>query len=50
MASNRRCRLSRWISTIDGAIKKLVQSGRVAGTLVNLGNVERYTWSEAPSL
>jgi len=29
--------------TIDGAIKKIVQSGRVAGTLVNLGNVERYT-------
>ena len=28
--------------TIDGAIKKIVQSGRVAGTLVNLGNVERY--------
>jgi 4-hydroxy-2-oxoheptanedioate aldolase len=29
--------------TIDGAIKKIVQSGRVAGTLVNSGNVERYT-------
>jgi len=29
--------------TIDGAIKKIVESGRVAGTLVNLGNVERYT-------
>jgi len=29
--------------TIDGAIKKIVQSGRVAGTLVNVGNVERYT-------
>ncbi len=29
--------------TIDGAIKKIVQSGRVAGTLVNAGNVERYT-------
>jgi 4-hydroxy-2-oxoheptanedioate aldolase len=29
--------------TIDGAIKKIVQSGRVAGTLVNSGTVERYT-------
>ena len=29
--------------TIDGAIKKIVESGRVAGTLVNAGNVERYT-------
>ena len=29
--------------TIDGAIKKIVQSGRVAGTLVNVANVERYT-------
>src|SRR5438128_2612735 len=29
--------------TIDGAIKKIVESGRVAGTLVNTGNVERYT-------
>ena len=29
--------------TIDGAIKKIVQSSRVAGTLVNVGNVERYT-------
>ena len=29
--------------TIDGAIKKIVQAGRVAGTLVNVGNVERYT-------
>jgi 2-keto-3-deoxy-L-rhamnonate aldolase RhmA len=29
--------------TIDGAIKKIVQAGRVAGTLVNTGNVERYT-------
>jgi 4-hydroxy-2-oxoheptanedioate aldolase len=29
--------------TIDGAIKKIVDSGRVAGTLVNAANVERYT-------
>jgi 2-keto-3-deoxy-L-rhamnonate aldolase RhmA len=29
--------------TVDGAIKKIVQSGRVAGMLVNAGNVERYT-------
>src|SRR5499433_1465306 len=29
--------------TIDGAIAKIVQSGRVAGTLVTLANVERYT-------
>jgi 4-hydroxy-2-oxoheptanedioate aldolase len=29
--------------TIDGAIARIVQSGRVAGTLVNSGNVERYT-------
>jgi 4-hydroxy-2-oxoheptanedioate aldolase len=29
--------------TIDGALTKIVQSGRVAGTLVNSGNVERYT-------
>ena len=29
--------------TVDGAIKKIVQSGRVAGTLVNPANVERYT-------
>ena len=29
--------------TIDGAISKIVQAGRVAGTLVNAGNVERYT-------
>jgi 4-hydroxy-2-oxoheptanedioate aldolase len=29
--------------TIDGAITTIVQSGRVAGTLVNAGNVERYT-------
>ena len=29
--------------TIDGAIKKIVDAGRVAGTLVNAGNVERYT-------
>jgi 4-hydroxy-2-oxoheptanedioate aldolase len=29
--------------TIDGAITKIVQSGRVAGTLVNSANVERYT-------
>ena len=29
--------------TIDGAIKKIVQAGRTAGTLVNAGNVERYT-------
>jgi 4-hydroxy-2-oxoheptanedioate aldolase len=28
--------------TIDGAITTIVQSGRVAGTLVNSGNVERY--------
>ncbi len=29
--------------TIDGAIKKIVEAGRVAGTLVNSANVERYT-------
>jgi 4-hydroxy-2-oxoheptanedioate aldolase len=29
--------------TIDGAIKKIVQGGRVAGTLVSPANVERYT-------
>jgi 4-hydroxy-2-oxoheptanedioate aldolase len=29
--------------TIDGALTKIIQSGRVAGTLVNSGNVERYT-------
>jgi 4-hydroxy-2-oxoheptanedioate aldolase len=29
--------------TIDGAITKIVESGRVAGTLVNSGNVDRYT-------
>jgi 4-hydroxy-2-oxoheptanedioate aldolase len=29
--------------TIDGAIKKIVQSGHVAGTLVSAANVERYT-------
>ena len=29
--------------TIDRALTKIVQSGRVAGTLVNSGNVERYT-------
>ena len=29
--------------TVDGAIKKIVQAGRVAGTLVSSGNVERYT-------
>jgi 4-hydroxy-2-oxoheptanedioate aldolase len=29
--------------TVDGAIKKIVQSGRVTGMLVNAGNVERYT-------
>jgi 4-hydroxy-2-oxoheptanedioate aldolase len=29
--------------TIDGAIAKIAQAGRVAGTLVNAGNVERYT-------
>ena len=29
--------------TIDGAIAKVVQAGRMAGTLVNLANVERYT-------
>ena len=29
--------------TIDGAIKRIVQAGRTAGTLVNAGNVERYT-------
>jgi 4-hydroxy-2-oxoheptanedioate aldolase len=29
--------------TIDGAIKKIVQAGRAAGTLVNAANVERYT-------
>ena len=29
--------------TIDGAIKRIVQAGRIAGTLVNTGNIERYT-------
>jgi 4-hydroxy-2-oxoheptanedioate aldolase len=29
--------------TIDGALARIVGSGRVAGTLVNSGNVERYT-------
>ena len=29
--------------TVDKAITKIVQSGHVAGTLVNSGNVERYT-------
>ena len=29
--------------TIDSAIKKIVEAGRVAGTLVNTANVERYT-------
>ena len=29
--------------TIDGAIAKIVQSGRTAGTLVTVANVERYT-------
>ena len=29
--------------TIDGAITKIVQAGRVAGTLVSAANVERYT-------
>src|SRR5438876_154328 len=29
--------------TIDGAIARIVQAGRVAGTLVTAGNVERYT-------
>ena len=29
--------------TIDRALTKIVQAGRVAGTLVNAGNVERYT-------
>ena len=29
--------------TVDGALTKIVQSGRVAGMLVNPGNVERYT-------
>jgi len=29
--------------TIDGAIKKIAQAGRVAGTLVNAGDVEHYT-------
>jgi 4-hydroxy-2-oxoheptanedioate aldolase len=29
--------------TIDGTIRKIVQAGRVAGTLVNAANVERYT-------
>jgi 4-hydroxy-2-oxoheptanedioate aldolase len=28
---------------IDGALTKIVRSGRVAGTLVNSGNVQRYT-------
>ena len=29
--------------TVDNAVTKIVQAGRVAGTLVNAGNVERYT-------
>jgi len=29
--------------TIDGALTKIVQAGRVAGTLINASNVERYT-------
>ncbi len=29
--------------TIDGAIARIVQAGRTAGTLVNAANVERYT-------
>jgi 4-hydroxy-2-oxoheptanedioate aldolase len=29
--------------TVDGAITKIAQAGRVAGTLVNAANVERYT-------
>jgi 4-hydroxy-2-oxoheptanedioate aldolase len=29
--------------TIDGALTKIVQAGRTAGTLVHAGNVERYT-------
>src|SRR6185503_20380002 len=29
--------------TVDGAITKIVQAGRVAGTLVSAANVERYT-------
>src|SRR5438046_9527899 len=29
--------------TIDGALTKIVQAGREAGTLVNAGNVEHYT-------
>jgi 4-hydroxy-2-oxoheptanedioate aldolase len=28
--------------TIDEALRKIVRSGRVAGTLVNSGTVERY--------
>jgi hypothetical protein len=28
---------------VDGAIKTIVGAGRVAGTLVNTANVERYT-------
>src|SRR5215210_1964824 len=30
-------------STLDGALQKIVASGRTAGTLANSGNVERYT-------
>ncbi len=30
-------------ATVDGAIERIVRAGRVAGTLVNAGNVERYT-------
>lgn len=29
--------------TVDGAIRRIVESGRVAGTLVTAANVERYT-------
>jgi 4-hydroxy-2-oxoheptanedioate aldolase len=29
--------------TVDGALTKIVESGRTAGMLVNTGNVERYT-------
>jgi 4-hydroxy-2-oxoheptanedioate aldolase len=30
-------------ATVDGALERIVRAGRVAGTLVNAGNVERYT-------
>jgi len=39
----RRSPLVRYARTVDAAFTTIVRSGRVAGTLVNAGNVERYT-------